>query len=46
MTALPIDPEKNRQEPFADVDYLRRELERFAEFFDGNPKDAGELHAG
>lgn len=45
MTALPINPSKIKS-PFADDAFLRRELQRFAEFFDGIAKDADELHAG
>lgn len=45
MPRLPTDPTKIDNNPFADVSYLRRELERFAEFFDGIPKDADDLHA-
>lgn len=46
MPSLPTDPTKIDKNPFADEAYLRRELERFSEFFDGIPKGADELHAG
>src|SRR6266704_3685046 len=46
MPRLPTDPTKIAKNPFSDDAYLRRELERFAEFFDGIPKDPDEVHAG
>ncbi len=46
MARLAIEPAKIERNPFdPDAGLLRRELERFADFFDGIPKDAEDLHA-